>query len=70
MLVQEAGEKILLLPAWPEQWDADFKLHLSGGAVVRGLIKAGKLQSWQITPSSREKDVTVFAEQSKVLTEH
>ena len=28
MLVQEAGDKILLLPAWPADWDADFKLHL------------------------------------------
>ena len=29
MLVQEAGGKILLLPAWPADWDADFKLHLT-----------------------------------------
>ena len=28
MLVQEAGDKIHLLPAWPADWDADFQLHL------------------------------------------
>jgi len=32
MLVQEAGSKILLLPAWPGDWDADFKLHVRAAA--------------------------------------
>ena len=36
MLVQEGGGKIYLLPAWPANWDVDFKLHLSGNAVVSG----------------------------------
>ena len=36
MLVQEAGDKILLLPAWPADWDVDFKLRLAhGGAAHR-----------------------------------
>ena len=43
MLVQEAGDKILLLPAWPADWDVDFKLHLTGGAVLTGTVKDGKL---------------------------
>lgn len=59
MLVQEAGDKILLLPAWPRHWDADFKLHLMRGAVVTGKVQDGKLTEWDIQPSSRKKDVTV-----------
>ena len=59
MLVQEAGDKILLLPAWPADWDADFKLHLLRGAVLRGTVKDGKLTAWDIEPPERKKDVVV-----------
>ena len=59
MLVQEGGWKILLLPAWPADWDTDFKLHLTGGAVVTGTVKNGKLIVWDIQPSSRRKDVVI-----------
>lgn len=59
MLVQEGGGKILLLPAWPADWDVDFKLHLTGGGVVTGAVKNGILSAWDIQPSSRRKDVVV-----------
>jgi uncharacterized protein DUF5703 len=59
MLLNEAGDKIYLLPAWPKQWDADFKLHASGGTVLTGVVRNGKLQSWNISPESRQADVTV-----------
>jgi len=59
MLVQEAGQKILLLPAWPADWDVDFKLHLSRRTVLTGTVKDGKLTAWDIQPASRKKDVTV-----------
>jgi hypothetical protein len=63
MLVQEGGGKIYLLPAWPANWDVDFKLYLSGNAVVSGCVKDGKLQSWKIQPSARRSDVVVGAPQ-------
>jgi hypothetical protein len=59
MLVQEAGRKILLLPAWPAAWDVDFKLHLAGGAVLNGTVKDGKLTAWDIRPQVRKTDVVV-----------
>lgn len=59
MLVQEAGDKILLLPAWPTDWDADFKLHLMRRTVLRGTVKDGQLVAWDIEPRSRKKDVVV-----------
>jgi hypothetical protein len=65
MLVQETREKILLLPAWPATWDADFKLHLARGTVVSGTVKDGKLISWEIEPRSRRKDVSICQPQSK-----
>lgn len=59
MLVQEGNGKIILLPAWPKKWDADFKLHVSKGAILTGTVKNGKLESWDITPKSRKKDVEI-----------
>jgi hypothetical protein len=59
MLVQEAGDKILLLPAWPANWDADFKLHLMQRTVLRGTVKDGKFVAWDIEPPSRRGDVVI-----------
>ncbi len=59
MLVQEGGGKIFLLPAWPAQWDVDFKLHLEGSAVLTGTVKDGKLVRWDVTPAARRADVVV-----------
>jgi hypothetical protein len=63
MLVQEGGDKIHLLPAWPAEWDVDFKLHLQGGVVLTGTVKDGKLEKWDITPASRKADVVVHEPQ-------
>ena len=63
MLVQEADGKILLLPAWPSDWDVDFKLHLSGNAIISGTVKDGKLLHWDITPESKKDDVIVYQPQ-------
>jgi len=60
MLVQEAGDKILLLPAWPANWDADFKLHLTRGAFISGQVTNSKLTDWKIEPAARRKDVVVY----------
>ena len=63
MLVQEAGGKVLLLPAWPANWDVDFKLRLTHGAVLTGTVKAGTLLAWDVHPASRKKDVVVYQTQ-------
>lgn len=57
MLIQTDNEKILLFPAWPKEWDVDFKLHAPGNTTVEGVYKAGKLESLKVTPSSRLADV-------------
>jgi len=75
MLVQEAGapsspdgsvaaSKILLLPAWPAKWDADFKLHVARQTTISGKVVDGKLLSWKIEPASRKKDVVVYEPQA------
>ncbi|MFP4502256.1 MAG: hypothetical protein ACLFTT_14740 [Candidatus Hydrogenedentota bacterium] len=57
MLMQTGGDTILLFPAWPPAWDVDFKLHAPGQTVVRGVYRDGALESLEVNPPEREKDV-------------
>ena len=68
MLVQQAGDKILLLPAWPGNWDVEFKLHLAHNTTISGIVKDGTLQSWTIQPKSRKTDVVVCTPQGSADT--
>lgn len=36
MLVQHQDKRVLLFPAWPKNWEVDFRIHLPGKAVVEG----------------------------------
>lgn len=60
MLVQETGNKIQLLPAWPSNWDVDFKLHISKQTTITGKVVNGKLLEWNISPEYRKKDVHFY----------
>jgi len=57
MLMQVDGKKIMLLPAWPAGWDADFKLNAPYNTTVEGKIEKGKLTSLKVTPTSRLADI-------------
>jgi autotransporter-associated beta strand protein len=57
MVVQSHGEKIYLLPAWPEEWDLNFKVHAAQNTVLEGVYQNGVLQSLTVTPPSRATDV-------------
>jgi alpha-L-fucosidase 2 len=57
MLMQTEGKRILLLPAWPADWSADFKLHAPLQTIVEGRVEGGKVVRLKVTPESRRKDV-------------
>jgi hypothetical protein len=59
MLMQCEGREIRLLPAWPSEWDADFKLHAPYQTVVEGKVREGKLTNLRVTPESRQADVVI-----------
>lgn len=59
MLMQTHGGKIRLLPAWPGDWDVDFKLHAPKRTIVRCNVQSGKSALLQVTPPERQKDVVV-----------
>jgi hypothetical protein len=58
MLMQTEGKKIMLLPAWPAGWNADFKLNAPYKTTVEGKVINGKLTGLKVTPANRLADVT------------
>ena len=66
MLMQTDGKRIDLLPAWPKDWAADFKLHAPYQTTVEGHVANGKIEHLLVTPSSRAKDVRVIGGASRV----
>ncbi|MCU0780507.1 MAG: DUF5703 domain-containing protein, partial [Akkermansiaceae bacterium] len=60
MLMQTDGRRILLGPAWPADWDADFKLRAPWQTTVEGRVTDGKVIVDKVTPPSRRKDIEIF----------
>ena len=56
MLMRADGDRILLLPAWPREWNVRFRLHAPKRTVVEGEYRDVKLDV-RVTPPSRAKDV-------------
>ena len=61
MLLQADDGKILLFPAWPKEWDVDFKLHAPQNTVIECVYRAGKVQSLKVTPESRRPNVVMMS---------
>ncbi len=59
LLLQTDGRKIYLLPAWPRDWDCEFKLHAPLQTVVTGTVRNGTLLTWDVTPAARKADVVI-----------
>jgi hypothetical protein len=59
MLMQTTDDKIYILPAWPKDWDADFKLNAPKNTIVECIYKNGKIEKLSVTPSERQKDVVL-----------
>lgn len=57
MLMQTEGRKIRLLPAWPREWDVEFKLHAPMNTAVEGVYRGGRMVSLTVSPAERRADV-------------
>jgi alpha-L-fucosidase 2 len=57
MLLQPVGKKLLLFPAWPKDWDVDFKLNAPFQTTVQGKFVGGKLVDLVVNPPERKADV-------------
>jgi hypothetical protein len=48
-----------VLPAWPKHIDVSFRLHAPQQTIVEVRFSKGVLQSLQVWPESRKKDVVL-----------
>lgn len=62
MLLQTAGDSILLFAAWSQEWDVHFKLHAPGNTTVEASLTDGKVTYLKVLPESRMKDVVLMIE--------
>ena len=60
MLMQTHGEKIRLLPAWPEDWDVNFKLHAPYKTIVEGKVQSSRITFLKVTPQERRNDIVIM----------
>ncbi|MBK5293156.1 MAG: hypothetical protein JJE04_15970 [Acidobacteriia bacterium] len=59
MLVQSDYGRVQLFPAWPKDWNVEFRLHTERNTVVEGSYQSGKAVQWKVSPEPRRSDVTV-----------
>lgn len=60
MLLQTHNGKLHLFPAWPKEWDVDFKLHAPGKTIITGELIKGEMTNLKIVPESRAKDLIIY----------
>ena len=60
MLMQTDGKRILLAPAWPLEWNCDFKLCAPYQTTVEGHIENGQVIVDKVTPETRRQDIEIF----------
>jgi alpha-L-fucosidase 2 len=63
MILQTDGRTIYLFPAWPKDWNVDFKLHAPFRTVIEGNFQNGVAKILNVTPRSRQKDIIVLKEE-------
>jgi hypothetical protein len=59
MLMQTPGEAIHLFPAWPRDWDVDFKLHAPRQTVVTASLREGRLTALSVEPAAARARVVL-----------
>ncbi|MEQ7874577.1 DUF5703 domain-containing protein [Sphingomonas sp. ASV193] len=59
MLMQTPGEAIHLFPAWPRDWDVDFRLHAPGRTVVEARLADGRLTRLSVEPPAQASRIVL-----------
>lgn len=54
LLQSNADGELHVFPAWPAQWDVDFKLRAPGGKTVKATLKDGKVVKMEVTPQTEK----------------
>lgn len=59
MAMQCEGDRILLLPAWPREWDVHFKLHAPYQTTIECVVQDGKVVTLVVQPEDRRMHVEI-----------
>jgi len=59
MIMQVEGDRTYLLPAWPADWNVDFKLHAPRKTTVQASVRAGKITDLVVNPPERRANIIV-----------
>ncbi|MDY7396895.1 DUF5703 domain-containing protein [Aureibaculum sp. 2210JD6-5] len=59
MLLQSANDKIYLFPAWPAEWDVDFKLHAPKNTTIEASFENGEIRNMSVSPNERLKNIVI-----------
>ena len=62
MLMQTDGRTIYLQPAWPDGWNADFKLHAPYQTTITGRVRDGRVLGLEVEPPARRADIIIVRE--------
>ncbi|MEA3365885.1 MAG: hypothetical protein U9Q79_09630, partial [Candidatus Hydrogenedentes bacterium] len=57
MLLQWKDEALYVFPAWPADWNVEFKLHAPFETIVEGSFVEGKLARLETAPAERRSDI-------------
>jgi hypothetical protein len=66
MLIQCVDDTIYVFPAWPKDWDVEFKLHAYDNTIVECKYVDGEIEYLKTTPENRKKDVVVCFDRHKL----
>jgi hypothetical protein len=59
MAMQSDGDEIHILPAWPNDWDVNFRLFAGNNTIVECEYKNGKIRKLDVSHEERRKDVKI-----------
>lgn len=54
------SRRIFITPAWPKDWNCEFKLNAPYQTTIEGSVVKGKVIKLKVTPESRREDVSII----------
>jgi alpha-L-fucosidase 2 len=64
MLVQCEGKEIRLFPAWPKEWNVEFKINAPYKTTVSGTLLNGEIKDLKVEPDERKSDIVIQYEET------
>ncbi|WP_157491897.1 DUF5703 domain-containing protein [Gelidibacter mesophilus] len=62
MLLQYDDDKIYILPAWPKDWDVNFKLHAQERSIISVVVENGKVIQKEMTLGKEDLKIVMPSE--------